>query len=120
VCSIDGNVAEKSGGAHCFKYGLTTHYVTGLEVVLPDGEVVQLGGASRPVPIRPRVPAAMPQRRRAGRRLARRGTSSAAGRGAARRLRALWLCLPTCLTYALWGEEMDFPARSHPAHAARP
>src|SRR3977135_1154106 len=45
VCSIGGNVAENSGGAHCFKYGFTTNYVTGLEVVLPDGEVVELGGA---------------------------------------------------------------------------
>src|SRR4051812_39105434 len=44
VCSIGGNVAENSGGAHCFKYGFTTNYVTGLEVVLPDGEVVHLGG----------------------------------------------------------------------------
>ena len=44
VCSIGGNVAENSGGAHCFKYGFTTNYVTGLEVVLPDGEVVVLGG----------------------------------------------------------------------------
>src|SRR5690348_11870812 len=44
VCSIGGNVAENSGGAHCFKYGFTTNYVTGLEVVLPDGELVQLGG----------------------------------------------------------------------------
>src|SRR3954471_6098230 len=44
VCSIGGNVAENSGGAHCFKYGFTTNYVCGLEVVLPDGSVVQLGG----------------------------------------------------------------------------
>ena len=44
VCSVGGNVAENSGGAHCFKYGFTTNYVTGLEVVLPDGEVVLLGG----------------------------------------------------------------------------
>ena len=44
VCSIGGNVAENSGGAHCFKYGFTTNYVTGLEVVLPHGDVVQLGG----------------------------------------------------------------------------
>src|SRR5207248_1783624 len=43
VCSIGGNVAENSGGAHCFKYGFTTNYVTGLEVVLPDGAVVELG-----------------------------------------------------------------------------
>src|SRR5205814_7883664 len=45
VCSIGGNVAENSGGAHCFKYGFTTNYVTGLEVVLSDGEVVMLGGS---------------------------------------------------------------------------
>ena len=44
VCTIGGNVAENSGGAHCFKYGFTTNYVTGLEVVLPDGEMVQIGG----------------------------------------------------------------------------
>ncbi|MGH2743451.1 MAG: FAD-binding oxidoreductase, partial [Thermoleophilaceae bacterium] len=44
VCTIGGNVAENSGGAHCFKYGFTTNYVTGLEVVLSDGEVVQIGG----------------------------------------------------------------------------
>jgi FAD/FMN-containing dehydrogenase len=44
VCSIGGNVAENSGGAHCFKYGFTTNYVTGLELVLGDGEVVQIGG----------------------------------------------------------------------------
>ncbi|MDQ2759314.1 MAG: FAD-binding protein [Actinomycetota bacterium] len=42
VCSIGGNVAENSGGAHCFKYGFTTNYVTGLEVVLSDGSVVEL------------------------------------------------------------------------------
>src|SRR5690349_1657372 len=44
VCSIGGNVAENSGGAHCFKYGFTTNYVTGLELVLADGEMVQVGG----------------------------------------------------------------------------
>jgi glycolate oxidase len=44
VCTIGGNVAENSGGAHCFKYGFTTNYVTGLELVLPNGEVTQLGG----------------------------------------------------------------------------
>ena len=37
VCSIGGNIAENSGGAHCFKYGFTTNYVTGLEIVLSDG-----------------------------------------------------------------------------------
>ena len=45
VCTIGGNVAENSGGAHCFKYGFTTNYVCGVELVLPDGEMVQLGGA---------------------------------------------------------------------------
>jgi glycolate oxidase len=44
VCSIGGNVAENSGGAHCFKYGFTTNYVTGLELVLGDGELVTIGG----------------------------------------------------------------------------
>ncbi len=44
VCSIGGNLAENSGGAHCFKYGFTTNYVCGLELVLPDGEMIQLGG----------------------------------------------------------------------------
>jgi glycolate oxidase len=50
VCSIGGNVSENSGGAHCFKYGFTTNYVTGLEVVLPDGSVVELGGKSLDAP----------------------------------------------------------------------
>src|SRR6187551_927664 len=44
VCSIGGNVAENSGGAHCFKYGFTTNYVCGLELVLADGEMVTVGG----------------------------------------------------------------------------
>jgi glycolate oxidase len=42
VCSIGGNVAENAGGAHCFKYGFTTNYVTGLDVVLPSGALVTL------------------------------------------------------------------------------
>jgi glycolate dehydrogenase FAD-linked subunit len=46
VCTIGGNVAENSGGAHCLKYGFTVNHVTGLAVVLPDGELVRLGGAS--------------------------------------------------------------------------
>ncbi|HEX8646431.1 MAG TPA: FAD-linked oxidase C-terminal domain-containing protein [Thermoleophilaceae bacterium] len=50
VCSVGGNVAENSGGAHCFKYGFTTNYVTGLEVVLPDGGVVELGGKGVDLP----------------------------------------------------------------------
>jgi len=46
VCTIGGNVAENSGGAHCLKYGFTVNHVTGLTVVLPDGELVRLGGSS--------------------------------------------------------------------------
>jgi glycolate oxidase len=44
VCSIGGNVAENSGGAHCLKYGFTVHHVLAADAVLPDGELVQLGG----------------------------------------------------------------------------
>ena len=44
ACTIGGNVAENSGGAHCLKYGVTTNHVLGLEVVLADGRVVELGG----------------------------------------------------------------------------
>ncbi len=44
ACTIGGNVAENSGGPHCLKYGMTTNHILGLEVVLPDGEIVQLGG----------------------------------------------------------------------------
>ncbi|GHE81233.1 FAD-binding protein [Amycolatopsis deserti] len=44
ICSIGGNLAENSGGAHCLKYGFTTNHVTGAEFVAPDGEVVRLGG----------------------------------------------------------------------------
>jgi glycolate oxidase len=42
--SVGGNIAENAGGPHCFKYGVTSNHVLGLEVVLPDGEVVWLGG----------------------------------------------------------------------------
>jgi glycolate dehydrogenase FAD-linked subunit len=50
VCSIGGNVAENSGGAHCLKYGFTTTHVLGLEVVLPDGSLVHLGGKALDTP----------------------------------------------------------------------
>jgi glycolate oxidase len=46
ICSIGGNVAENSGGAHCLKYGFTTTHVLGLEVVLPNGELVHLGSTT--------------------------------------------------------------------------
>src|SRR5438034_959072 len=42
VCTIGGNVAENSGGAHCLKYGFTVNHVLAAEVVLPDGEEVEL------------------------------------------------------------------------------
>ena len=44
ICSIGGNVAENSGGAHCLKYGFTVHHVLGVEAVLPNGETVRIGG----------------------------------------------------------------------------
>ncbi len=44
VCTIGGNVAENSGGAHCLKYGFTTHHVLSARLVLPDGSVVTVGG----------------------------------------------------------------------------
>jgi len=44
ICSIGGNVAENSGGAHCLKYGFTTNHVTGVQLVSPTGELVPLGG----------------------------------------------------------------------------
>ena len=42
VCTIGGNVAEHSGGAHCLKYGFTSNHVLAAEIVLPDGELVEL------------------------------------------------------------------------------
>lgn len=44
VCSVGGNVAENSGGAHCLKYGFTTNHVTGVDLVTPAGELVEVGG----------------------------------------------------------------------------
>ena len=44
VCSIGGNVAENSGGAHCLKYGFTANHVLGVTLVLSDGRVVEVGG----------------------------------------------------------------------------
>ena len=51
VCSIGGNVAENSGGVHCLKYGVTSNHVLGLEVVLPSGEIVQLGRKTLASPV---------------------------------------------------------------------
>ncbi len=50
ACTIGGNVAENSGGPHTLKYGVTTNHVLAVELVLPDGEVVELGGAVEDVP----------------------------------------------------------------------
>ncbi len=46
VCTIGGNIAFNSGGAHCLKYGMTSNHVLGMKVVLPDGEIAVLGGES--------------------------------------------------------------------------
>jgi glycolate oxidase len=44
ICSIGGNLSENSGGAHCLKYGFTTGHVTGVELVTPQGNLVEIGG----------------------------------------------------------------------------
>jgi glycolate oxidase len=43
-CSIGGNVATNAGGPRCLKYGVTRHYIVGLEVVLANGEILRTGG----------------------------------------------------------------------------
>src|SRR5947208_10546538 len=50
VCSVGGNVAENSGGAHCLKYGFTVHHITGLEIVTPTGELTWLGDGTGAAP----------------------------------------------------------------------
>jgi glycolate oxidase len=50
VCSVGGNVAENSGGAHCLKYGFTAHHVTGLELVTPAGELTWIGDGTGAAP----------------------------------------------------------------------
>jgi glycolate oxidase len=45
ACTLAGNIAMNSGGAHCLKYGVTTNNVLGLKMVMMDGSVVDLGGA---------------------------------------------------------------------------
>jgi glycolate oxidase len=47
ACTLGGNIANNSGGPHTLKYGVTVNHVLGLEVVLPDGEIVWLGGRTR-------------------------------------------------------------------------
>jgi len=50
ACTIGGNFATNSGGPHTLKYGVTVNHVLGAEVVMPDGEVVQLGGPVEDTP----------------------------------------------------------------------
>ena len=50
ACTLGGNIANNSGGPHTLKYGVTTNHVLGLEVVMPDGEIVWLGGRTRATP----------------------------------------------------------------------
>ncbi len=50
ACTIGGNVAENAGGPHTLAYGVTTNHVMGLEVVLPDGAVIQVGGKAPDAP----------------------------------------------------------------------
>ena len=81
VCTIGGNVAFNSGGAHCFRHGMTANHVLGMRVVLGDGTVATLGGDS--------LEQAGPGSRRAVRRLGgpvrHRARDHAAARAAARR-----------------------------------
>src|SRR5580698_8075257 len=50
ACTIGGNVATNSGGPHTLKYGVTVNHVLAVEVVLPDGSVVELGGPAEDAP----------------------------------------------------------------------
>ncbi|HEV2447319.1 MAG TPA: FAD-linked oxidase C-terminal domain-containing protein [Candidatus Sulfopaludibacter sp.] len=50
ACTIGGNVAENAGGPHTLAYGVTTNHVLGLELVLPDGSVVETGGKATDLP----------------------------------------------------------------------
>ena len=50
ACTIGGNVGENSGGPHTLIYGVTTNHVLGLEVVLPDGEMINVGGKALDAP----------------------------------------------------------------------
>ena len=46
VCTIGGNIAENSGGAHCLKYGFTVNHILGMTLVLPSGDVAEIGSAA--------------------------------------------------------------------------
>ncbi len=49
-CTLGGNIGENAGGPLCLRYGVTSKYVCGMEVVLPDGEIVEMGGEVEDVP----------------------------------------------------------------------
>ena len=46
VATLGGNIGENSGGPRCLKYGVTTNHVLGLEMILPDGEIIRTGGTA--------------------------------------------------------------------------
>ncbi len=48
--TIGGNVAENAGGPHCFKYGVTTNYITGMDIVSAEGNLIRLGGRALDYP----------------------------------------------------------------------
>lgn len=50
ACTIGGNIANNSGGAHCLKYGVTTNNILGVTLVLDDGEIVEIGGGAMDAP----------------------------------------------------------------------
>src|SRR5207249_4704639 len=50
ACTVGGNVAENSGGPHTLKYGVTTNHITGLTMVLPNGEIMTPGGKVEDAP----------------------------------------------------------------------
>ncbi len=50
TATIGGNIGTNAGGPHCFKYGVTSNYVTGLEVVLSDGRIIHTGGRAFDMP----------------------------------------------------------------------
>jgi FAD/FMN-containing dehydrogenase len=56
VCTIGGNVAENSGGAHCLKYGFTATHVTGREVVLPSQNIKKTLTEEKPTEIALHLP----------------------------------------------------------------
>ncbi len=51
VCTLGGNVAENAGGIHCIAYGTTTNHIIGLEVVLSNGEIIEIGGKTLDTPL---------------------------------------------------------------------